>query len=99
MIEDPDGTAMRRDEHRVVARMDRDLVDAYVREVGLELLPARAAIEREVDAGLSADVQHVAVLRIFGERANVLAAQVVRDRLEGLAEVRAHPDVRLVVVQ
>ena len=60
VIENPERAAVRRDEHRVVARMERDLVDAHGREVRLEPLPALAAIERQEDARLRADVEHVA---------------------------------------
>jgi anaerobic selenocysteine-containing dehydrogenase len=45
MIEDPDRAAVRRQNHRVVARMQSDLVDAHRRQVGLDALPLPAAVE------------------------------------------------------
>ena len=99
VVEHPERAAVRRDEHRVVARMKRDLVDANVGEIRLEPLPARAAIDRQKHSGLGAEVEHVAIALIFGERACRFAGEIVDDRVERRAEVGAHPDVRRVVVE
>ena len=76
MVEYPERAAMRRDEHRIVARVQRDLIDAHVREVGLEAPPAPAAIDGEEQSGLGAEVQYVGVLLVFSEGARDFPAQV-----------------------
>ena len=98
VVEDPDRTTVRRDEHRVVARVDGDLVDAHGREVRLEPAPVRAAVEREEYPGLGADVEHVGVAGVLGEGLHDLAAQSGVETTKGRAEVGGHPDVRRVVV-
>ena len=79
--------------------MERDLVDAYGREVGLEALPVLATIEREEDPRLGAEVEHVAVLLIFGDGACDFWTEVVDGRGKRFAEIGADPDVRGVVVE
>ena len=55
----------------VVARMDQDVVDAHGRQPVHEPLPRLAAVERDVDAVLGAEVQQVAVLRILADHVDV----------------------------
>ncbi len=76
MIEDPDRAAVRREHHRVVARVQRDLVDADGRQVRLDSLPALCAIERDEQSGLRADVEHVGIPLILGECLDRLPLQV-----------------------
>ena len=68
VIEDPDRAAVRREDHRVVARVQRDLVDAHGRQVRLDAHPALGAIDRDEQPGLGADVEHVRVLQVLGHR-------------------------------
>ena len=76
VIENPEGASVRCHEQRIVARMNRQLVDTHGGKVGLEATPACAAIERQEDARFRADVEHVRVARVFRERAHILAAQI-----------------------
>ena len=69
VIEDPDRAAVGREHHRVVARVLRDLVDAHRRQVRLD---ARPALRRDpMDTkrpGFRADVEHVRILLVLGQR-------------------------------
>ncbi len=98
VVEDPDRAAVRGEEHRVVARVQRDLVDPHRRQVGLQPLPALAAIERHEEARLGSEIEHVGILQILGQRPRDLALEVRRHRSPRLAEVVAGVDVGLEVV-
>ena len=78
--------------------MERDLVDADGRQVGLDPDPALPAIDGHEQPGLRAEIQHVGVLQVLRERARHLALQVRRNRRPRLARVGARVDVRLEVV-
>ena len=98
MVEHPDRAAVRRHEHRVVARVDGDLVHAHGGEVGAQAAPARSAVEREEDPALRADVEHVGVARVLGERMHDLTGEAAVNPSEGRAEVGGHPDICAIVV-
>ena len=98
MIEDPERAAVGCENHRVVPRVQRDLVDANRRQVGLQARPALRAIDRHEQPRLRAGVQHVLVLQVLGQRLDNLAFQVPAGRLPRLAEVVGHVNVGLEVV-
>ena len=72
--------AVRRDDQIVVARMDQDVVDARGRQVVHELLPALAAVERDEQAELRADVEQILVLRILAHDLDVAERRQVARR-------------------
>ena len=90
---------MRGNEQRVVARVNRQLVDAHRRQIGLEAAPRGATIERQKDAGLRADVEHVGIARVFSERLHDFGLERHRQRRERRAVVRADPQVGREVIQ
>ncbi len=71
VVGDPDAAPVRRDDQVVVARMDQDVVDARRRKVVHELLPLLAAVERDEQPELGADVEQVPVLRILAHDLDV----------------------------
>ena len=89
---------MRSHDERVVARMDRELVDPHRREVGLQPPPALPTVEGHEDSRFGANVQHVGVLEIFGECARHLTSEPIGHAREGGTGVLAHPGVWPVVV-
>ena len=98
MVEHPDRSAVRRDEHRVVARVNGDLVHTHGGEVRAQPAPARTAVEREEDPRLGARIEHVGVARVFRERVHDLTSEAAVNTAEGRAEVGGHPHIRAVVV-
>ena len=99
VIEDPERAAVRCHEHGVIPGMQRDLVHPHIGEVGLQSAPALATIERKENAGLRAEVQHVRIPLILGERSRHLTSQVRVERPKRRAEIAAYPDVRLIVIE
>src|SRR5688572_20894007 len=80
--------------------MNDDLIDPHRGKVAtFQAGPAPTLVERNENSRLGPDVQDVRVLDVLGDRADILALQVADDGPEGLAVVRAHPDIRVVVVQ
>ena len=99
VIENPERSAVRREDHRVVARVQRDLVDPDVRQVCLQSLPALAAIERQKESGVGPEIEHVGIAQILGQRPRDFALEVRRHGAERLTEVVADEDPRLEVVE
>ena len=67
---------MSRENHRVVAWMQRDLVDADRRQIRLQPLPILAAVNRHEQSGFRADVEDVGVLLILRESLDDFALEV-----------------------
>ena len=64
-VENPDAAPVRGQDHRVVARVQRDLVNRHGRQIGLHSHPLFAAVERDVEAALGSEVEHVGIFQVF----------------------------------
>ena len=98
VVEDVDAAAVRSDDEIVVTRVDEDVIDTDRRQAVHEPLPLLAAVQRDVERVLGAEVEEVAVLRILPDHVDVAFREVARDRRPGLAEILRDEDVRLVIV-
>jgi hypothetical protein len=76
----PKGTfvseAVRRENHRVVARMQRDFIDSDGRQVRLQPLPVLPTIDGDEKARVRPEIQHVRIAQIFRERSRDLPREV-----------------------
>ena len=100
VVEHVEPTAMRRDDEIVVARVDLDVAHGHDRQVATKRDPVRAAIPRDPQSQLAAEVQEVVPVRIL---TNDMAPagglrQITNDRLPGATEVGRHEHVRRVVI-
>ncbi len=99
VVGDVDAASVRRHDQVAVARVHEDVVGAYGGIVGHELLPLLAAVERNVQAELGADVEQILVLRILADDLYVAERrQVARDALERRAVIARDEDVGLEIV-
>ena len=98
MVQHPQSATMGGENHRVVARVQRDLVDAHHRQIRLQPLPILAAVNRQEQSGFRADVQDVGVPLILSERFDDLTFEVSAQRRPGLAEVFGGVDVGLEII-
>ena len=83
IVEHPEGSAVGRQDQRIVPRMDRHLVDRHGREIGLDPEPRFSTVGGDEEAGLGADIEHVGVPDILADRPDHLPrGQIARDRPE-----------------
>jgi hypothetical protein len=98
VIEDPDRATVRREDHLVVARMQRDFVDADHGQIRFDAHPRFRTVDRDEQSGFSADVEDVRILLILGHGLDDLALQIAGRRLPCLTEVVADVEVGFEIV-
>ena len=100
-VEDLYRATMRAGDQLVVARMHLQVIDRHRWEIAVEHEPARALVERGVDAQLGAHVEEVRVHRVLAhhiDRVGASSPQSIADRAKRLAEVGGDEDIRSEVV-
>ena len=98
MIENPQRAPVRGEEHRVVARVEHDLVDANAGQIAPHTGPRLCPIGRNEEARFRAEIQHVLIFQVFSDRFDDLTGEIPIRRSPALTEVVADEDVGLEIV-